>query len=168
MRWFARCESAVSKAAVVRSRVSSLATTSPSKKSLQAAERQRVDVARARRRWIREQGLLDPGRLVFFDETAIYTKLNTLQATADRLLPLLGPGSLLLAQNVAFNTPPARERSNLQRTLLRIRRERATGLPLALSFAHGYHSGSGSTSPLTIFITLDTSRTLTVLRQKSL
>jgi transposase len=34
------------------------------KKSLQAAERERADVARARRRWIREQGLLDPARLV--------------------------------------------------------------------------------------------------------
>jgi hypothetical protein len=40
------------------------------KKSLYAAERQRADVARARRRWIREQGLLDPARLVFIDETA--------------------------------------------------------------------------------------------------
>src|SRR5260221_8083802 len=32
------------------------------KKSLRAAEQQRADVARARRRWIREQGLLDPAR----------------------------------------------------------------------------------------------------------
>src|SRR4029077_20216412 len=32
------------------------------KKVLQAAERQRADVARARRRWIREQGMLDPAR----------------------------------------------------------------------------------------------------------
>jgi transposase len=39
------------------------------KKSLQAAERERADVARARRRWIREQGMLDPARLVFIDET---------------------------------------------------------------------------------------------------
>jgi transposase len=39
------------------------------KKSLRAAERKRADVARARRRWIREQGLLDPARLVFIDET---------------------------------------------------------------------------------------------------
>jgi len=30
------------------------------KKSLRAAEQQRADVARARRRWIREQGLLEP------------------------------------------------------------------------------------------------------------
>src|SRR6476469_3227660 len=45
------------------------------KKSLQAAERQRADVARARRRWIREQGMLDPARLVFIDETAVSTNL---------------------------------------------------------------------------------------------
>ena len=43
------------------------------KKVLQAAERQRADVARARRRWIREQGMLDPARLVFIDETAVST-----------------------------------------------------------------------------------------------
>jgi len=29
----------------------------------------RMDVARARRRWMREQGLFDPARLVFIDET---------------------------------------------------------------------------------------------------
>jgi transposase len=32
-------------------------------------------VARARRRWIREQGLLDPARLVFIDETAVSTNM---------------------------------------------------------------------------------------------
>jgi len=41
------------------------------KKSLQATERQREDVARARRRWIREQGFLDPARLVFIDESVL-------------------------------------------------------------------------------------------------
>jgi transposase len=45
------------------------------KKSLQAAERQRADVARARRRWIRAQGLLDPAHLVFIDETAVSTNM---------------------------------------------------------------------------------------------
>jgi hypothetical protein len=45
------------------------------KKSLQAAERKRADVARARRRWIREQGWLDPARLVFIDETAVTTNM---------------------------------------------------------------------------------------------
>jgi transposase len=32
-------------------------------------------VARARRRWILEQGLLDPARLVFIDETAVTTNM---------------------------------------------------------------------------------------------
>jgi len=32
-------------------------------------------VARKRRRWIREQGLLDPARLVFIDETAVTTNM---------------------------------------------------------------------------------------------
>ena len=32
-------------------------------------------MARARRRWIREQGLLDPARLVFIDETAVATNM---------------------------------------------------------------------------------------------
>jgi hypothetical protein len=41
------------------------------KKSLCASERQRQDVARARRKWIRKQGLLDPARLVFIDETSV-------------------------------------------------------------------------------------------------
>ena len=45
------------------------------KKSLRAAERNRDDVARKRRRWIREQGLLDPARLVFIDETAVTTNM---------------------------------------------------------------------------------------------
>lgn len=47
----------------------------PSKKSLRAAERKRADVARARRRWIREQGWLDTARLVFIDETAVTTNM---------------------------------------------------------------------------------------------
>jgi transposase len=45
-----------------RSPVSSPAITSPLKKSLIAAERKRDDLVRARRRWMREQGLLDPAR----------------------------------------------------------------------------------------------------------
>lgn len=45
------------------------------KKSLRATEQERADVARARRRWIRKQGLLDPARLVFIDETATSTSL---------------------------------------------------------------------------------------------
>jgi transposase len=34
------------------------------KKSMRAAEQERADVVRARRRWMREQGLFDPARLV--------------------------------------------------------------------------------------------------------
>jgi hypothetical protein len=45
------------------------------KKSLRAAEQERADVARARRRWMREQGLFDPARLVFIDETATATNM---------------------------------------------------------------------------------------------
>ncbi len=58
------------------------------KKVLQAAERQRADVARARRRWIREQGMLDPARLVFIDETAVSTNMVRLE----RASPAWRPG----------------------------------------------------------------------------
>jgi transposase len=75
MRSLWRCTSGESREAAARSPVSSRATASPSKKSLRAAERKRADVARARRRWIREQGLLDPARLVFIDETAVTTNM---------------------------------------------------------------------------------------------
>ena len=60
------------------------------KKSLQAAERQRADVARARRRWIREQGWLDPARLVFIDETAVSTNLTRLRGRAPRGARVIG------------------------------------------------------------------------------
>ena len=71
-----------SKPAAARSGVFSTDTTSRSKKVLQAAERQRADVARARRRWIREQGMLDPARLVFIDETAVSTNMVRLRGRA--------------------------------------------------------------------------------------
>jgi transposase len=45
------------------------------KKTVHAAEQQREDVARARRKWIREQGLLDPAKLVFIDETSVNTSM---------------------------------------------------------------------------------------------
>jgi transposase len=67
-----------------------VATTSPSKKSLQAAERERADVVRARRRWIREQGMLDPARLVFIDETAVSTNMVRLRGRAARGVRLIG------------------------------------------------------------------------------
>jgi transposase len=52
------------------------------KKSLLAAEQKRKDVARARRKWIREQGLLDPAKLVFIDETAVNTNMVRLYGWA--------------------------------------------------------------------------------------
>src|SRR5687768_15103964 len=75
MRSFPPCTSGVSQVAAAHCRVSLLVMASPSKKSLQAAERKRADVARARRRWIREQGWLDSARLVFIDETAVTTNM---------------------------------------------------------------------------------------------
>src|SRR3981189_866477 len=75
MRSFRRFTSGESHAAAARCPDFLLAMASPLKKSLRAAERKRADVARARRRWGREQGLLDPAHLVFIDETAITTNM---------------------------------------------------------------------------------------------
>jgi transposase len=89
MRSFRRCTRNASGEAAPRFGVSSLATASPLKKSLRAAEQQRADVARARRRWIREQGFLDPARLVFIDETAVSTNMvrpNGRSARGERLI----------------------------------------------------------------------------------
>src|SRR6266550_3166464 len=49
-----------------------------------AAMQERVDVARARRRWMREQGLFDPARLVFLDETATATNMVRLRGRCRR------------------------------------------------------------------------------------
>jgi len=57
---------------------------SPLKKSLCAAERHRKDVARARRRWIRQQGYLDTTRLVFIDETSITTNMVRVRGRCPR------------------------------------------------------------------------------------
>ncbi len=54
------------------------------KKTLYAAEQKRADVARARRRWVREQGMLDPARLVFIDETCTNTAMVRLRGRAPR------------------------------------------------------------------------------------
>jgi len=89
MSSFRCCVSDVSQRAVAHCRDSSLAMASPSKKSLRAEERKRADVARARRRWIREQGWLDTTRLVFIDETAITTsmvRLNGWSPCGERLV----------------------------------------------------------------------------------
>lgn len=47
-------------------------------------------MARARRRWMREQGLLDPAHLVFIDETAITTNMVRLNGWSPRGKPLIG------------------------------------------------------------------------------
>ena len=70
-----RCTSEGSPAVAARYGASFNGTKSASKKSLRAAEQERADVARARRRWMREQGLFDPARLVFIDETATATNM---------------------------------------------------------------------------------------------
>src|SRR6266404_7473419 len=75
MRSFRRFTSGESQAAAARFPDFLLAMASPLKKSLRAAERKRADVARARRRSIREQGFLDPAHLVFIDETAVTTNM---------------------------------------------------------------------------------------------
>jgi hypothetical protein len=60
------------------------------KKTLHAAEQERADVARARRRWIGAQGLLDTTRLVFIDETAANTKMARLNGRCPRGERLVG------------------------------------------------------------------------------
>jgi transposase len=70
-----RCTSEGSPVFAARCGASFSATRSASKKSLRAAEQERADVARARRRWMREQGMFDPARLVFLDETATSTNV---------------------------------------------------------------------------------------------
>ncbi len=72
------------------------------KKSLQAAERQRADVARARRRWIREQGMLDPARLVFIDETAVSTNMVRLRGRAPSGIRVIGAVPLGTWKTITF------------------------------------------------------------------
>ena len=52
------------------------ATASLLKKVLHASEQERADVARARRRWMRKQGLLNSTHLVFIDETSVNTNMT--------------------------------------------------------------------------------------------
>jgi len=51
---------------------------------------ERADVARARRRWMREQGMFDPAHLVFIDETAANTKMVRLSGRCPRGERLIG------------------------------------------------------------------------------
>lgn len=102
MRSFRRCISGEFQQAAALSPVSLPATASPSKKSLRAAERQRDDVARARRRWIREQGLLDPAHLVFIDETAVTTNMVRLNGWSRRGERLIGDVPMGYWETVTF------------------------------------------------------------------
>src|SRR3984893_4668880 len=102
MRSFRRLASGVSQAAAARCPDFSLAMASPSKKSLRAAERKRADVARARRRWIREQGFLDPARLVFIDETAVTTNMLRLNGWNPRGVRLVSDAPMGHWDTVTF------------------------------------------------------------------
>ena len=63
---------------------------------------QRADVARARRRWIREQGFLDPARLVFIDETAVSTDMVRPNGRSPRGERLIGYVPLAQWETVTF------------------------------------------------------------------
>src|SRR5262249_61836885 len=76
--------------AAARCGASASITTSLSKKSLHAAEQERADVARARQRWMREQGMFDPAHLAFVDETAANTKMVRLSGRCPRGERLIG------------------------------------------------------------------------------
>ena len=65
-------------------------TTSALKKSLYAAEQKRTEVARERRRWMRRQGMFDPARLVFIDETCTNTSMVRLRGRCPRGEQLIG------------------------------------------------------------------------------
>ena len=76
-------QAADSKPAAARSRGFSTGTASPSKKAC----RRRSGASRCGARaptWIREQGMFDPARLVFIDETAVSTNLVRLKGRALR------------------------------------------------------------------------------------
>jgi transposase len=90
MKWLRSRMQRVSPAVAAPWGASSFVTISALKKSLYAAEQHRADVARARRRWIREQGLLDPARLVFIDETATTTNMVRLRGRCARGMRLIG------------------------------------------------------------------------------
>jgi hypothetical protein len=66
------------------------------------AERKRADVAWARRRWIREQGVLDPAHLVFIDETAITTNIVRLNGWSPRGERLVGHAPMEHWETVTF------------------------------------------------------------------
>src|SRR5260221_14559534 len=81
--------------------------TSALKKTLYAAEQKRADVARARLRWMREQGMFDPARLVFIDETCTNTAMVRLRGRALRGQRLLcHPPHRHWKKNTLLSGPP--------------------------------------------------------------
>src|SRR4029079_8856401 len=84
MRSLRHCTSGAFQGAEARCRDFLLAMASPSKKSLQAPDSEGAELARALRRWIREQGWLDTARLVFIDETAVTTNMVRLDGWSPR------------------------------------------------------------------------------------
>ena len=60
------------------------------KKTLYATEQKRAEIARARRRWMRQQGMFDPARLVFIDETWTSTSMVRLRGRCPRRERLIG------------------------------------------------------------------------------
>jgi transposase len=60
------------------------------KKSLYALEQKRAETARERRRWMRQQGMFDPARLVFIDETCTNTSMVRLRGRCPRGERLIG------------------------------------------------------------------------------
>jgi transposase len=56
----------------------------PEEKTLRAAEQDRADVAAAREAWRADLAGIDPGRLVFADETGIDTRMTRTRARAAR------------------------------------------------------------------------------------
>jgi transposase len=99
----ANCASAGYEPARALSHGFSNATGSPTKKkNLRAEEQRRADVAQARRRWMREQGLFDPARLVFIDETAVTTKMVRLYGRSPRGVELIGRAPFGKWQTITF------------------------------------------------------------------
>ena len=85
-----RCRRRALPAVVPRCGGSTNDIASALKKTLYAAEQKRADVVRARRRWMREQGLFDPAKLVFIDETCTNTKMVRLCGRSPRGERLIG------------------------------------------------------------------------------
>ena len=59
-------------------------------------------MARARRRWMRVQGMFDPTRLVFIDETAVSTNMARLRGWAPRGVRVIGSVPLGTWETITF------------------------------------------------------------------